>query len=86
MYTPLIHTKFNTTDRPFLLGFADCFWLVKVYFCHDLNIHLIPEAELLKENLSKEQYEIAISQRFNNEAEIVKDNAYLKTYFEIEWF
>jgi len=72
--------------RPFLLGFADCFWLVKDYFCHDLNIHLTPEQEVLKENLSKEQYELAMVQRFSNEAEVLRTNDYLKTYFEMNGF
>jgi proteasome lid subunit RPN8/RPN11 len=72
VYSPNSY-KIQYTDRPFLLGFADCFWLVKDYFCHDLNIHLIPETQLLKENLSKEQYESAMTQRFSNEAEAVKD-------------
>lgn len=85
IYSPNSY-KIQYTDRPFLLGFADCFWLVKDYFCHDLNIHLIPETQLLKENLSKEQYESAMTQRFSNEAEAVKDNTYLKTYFEMNGF
>lgn len=79
--------KIQYTGRPFLLGFSDCLWLVKDYYCHDLNIHLCPELEVLKNNVSEQEYNEMASKRFLNEAESLrgKDN-YLKKYFEYNDF
>jgi proteasome lid subunit RPN8/RPN11 len=79
--------KIQYTGRPFLLGFADCLWLVKDYYCHDLNIHLCPELEVLKNSVSEEEYNEMASKRFINEAESLKNkDDYLKKYFEHNGF
>jgi len=79
--------KIQYTDRPFLLGFADCLWLVKDYFCHDLNIHLCPELEVLKESVSEEEYNELANKRLLDEAQALKDkDDYLKKYFEYNGF
>ncbi len=79
--------KIQYTKRPFLLGFADCLWLVKDYFCHDLNIHLCPELEVLKESVSEEEYNEMATKRFIDEADALKEkDDYLKRYFEYNGF
>lgn len=79
--------KIQYTGRPFLLGFADCLWLVKDYYCHDLNIHLCPELEALKSNVSEEEFNEMASKRFIDEAESLKNkDNYLKKYFEYNNF
>lgn len=85
VYSPT-GNKIQYSGRPFLLGFADCLWLVKDYYQYTLNINFIPEAEVLKQNVSKEEYDLLITKRFTNEAEYVKDNDYLKKYFETNGF
>ena len=79
--------KIQYTGRPFLLGFADCLWLVKDYYCHDLNIHLCPELEVLKNTVSEEEYNEMANKRLIDEAECLKDkDNYLKKYFEYNGF
>lgn len=79
--------RIQYTGRPFLLGFADCLWLVKDYYCHDLNIHLCPELEVLKNNVSEEEYNEMASKRLMDEAEALRDkDNYLKKYFEYNGF
>jgi len=79
--------RIQYTGRPFLLGFADCLWLVKDYYCHDLNIHLCPELEVLENSVSQEEYHEMASKRLIDEAEALRDkNDYLKKYFEYNGF
>lgn len=78
--------KIQYTGRPFLLGFADCLWLVKDYYKHNLNINFIPEPEVLKTYVNKEEYNFLMTKRFTDEAEYVKDNDFLKKYFEANDF
>ena len=79
--------KIQYTGRPFLLGFADCLWLVRDYYSHDLNLHLCPELEVLKNNVSEEEYNQIASKRFINEVDPLKDkDDYLKKYFEHNGF
>ena len=86
VYSPNSY-KIQYTGRPFLLGFADCLWLVKDYYCHDLNIHLCPELEVLKNSVSEKEYNEMASKRFINEAVSLKDkDDYLKKYFEYNGF
>lgn len=79
--------KIQYTGRPFLLGFADCLWLVKDYYAHDLNIHLCPELEVLKNSVSEEEYNEMANKRLLDEAEALKGKEdYLKRYFEYNGF
>jgi len=74
--------KIQYTGRPFLLGFADCLWLIKDYYLYNLNINFIPEPEVLKNYVNEEEYKLLMSKRFTDEAQYVKDNDFLKKYFE----
>lgn len=79
--------RIQYTDRPFLLGFADCLWLVRDYFCHDLNIHLCPELEVLKESVPEQEYNEMAIKRFIDEATALEEkDDYLKKYFEYNGF
>jgi len=79
--------KIQYTNRPFLLGFADCLWLVKDYYCHDLNIHLCPELEVLKNSVSEQEYNEMANKRLLDEAEVLRGkDDYLKKYFEYNGF
>lgn len=79
--------KIKYTERPFVLGFADCLWLVKDYYRHDLNINLISEQEIAKNNVSEEEYSLLLKNRCVNEANLLKnENNYLKRYFELNGF
>lgn len=79
--------KIQFTERPFLLGFADCLWLVKDYYTYNLNINLASEQEIIKNNASQEEYEILVKQRCINEADFLRTRSnYLEKYFELNGF
>jgi proteasome lid subunit RPN8/RPN11 len=86
VYSPNSY-KIQYEGRPFLLGFADCLWLVKDYYAHDLNLHLCPELEVLKNNVSEEDYNETASKRLLDEEGALKGkDDYLKRYFEHNGF
>jgi len=79
--------KIQYTERPFVLGFADCLWLVKDYYSYNLNIDLASEQEIIKNNASQEEYDILVKQRCINEVDFLKTRSdYLKKYFELNGF
>jgi len=79
--------KIQYTERPFVLGFSDCLWLVKDYYLYNLNINLVSEQEVIKNNASQEEYDILVKQRCIDEADFLKTRSdYLKRYFELNDF
>lgn len=86
-YTPNGY-RIKYTERPFLLGFADCVWLVKDYYLSDLNVTLCSESEALKRaGISEEECDFLISKRCVNESALLEERpTYLRRYFEINNF